>query len=248
MNIAKNLLARIFAFWALLIFAATLLIIIVPTWLSGLWPEPKRSRILHPANQAWMKIFFTLSGVRRIYKGRQHFKKGEAYVVICNHNSFMDPPLSTPGIPYANKTIAKSEMARIPIFGVIYKRGSVLVDRKKEESRKQSYVKMKEVLNLGLHMCIYPEGTRNKTSEPLQRFHDGAFKLAVDTGRPIIPALLFNTKIVLPPGRGFYFWPHTVEMHFLHPIPVDNKTPYQLKEEAFHIMKEYYVSNSKHRS
>ncbi len=58
----------------------------------------------------------------------------------------MDVPMTTPFIPGPNKTIAKIEMASIPVFGVIYKRGSVLVDRKSEESRKNSYVQMKEVL------------------------------------------------------------------------------------------------------
>jgi len=78
-----------------------------------------------------MNFFFTFSGVRRIIKGKQHFKKGENYVVVCNHNSLMDVPVSVTSVP-ANKTIAKIEMAKIPVFGLIYKRGSVLVDRKSE--------------------------------------------------------------------------------------------------------------------
>src|SRR5439155_14872246 len=109
----------------------------------------------------------------------------------------MDVPLTSPGIPGANKTIAKIEMARIPLFGMIYKRGSVLVDRKSEESRRKSFNKMKEVLQMGMHMCIYPEGTRNKTNEPLQRFHDGAFRLAVETKKDIMPAVIFYTNKVL---------------------------------------------------
>jgi 1-acyl-sn-glycerol-3-phosphate acyltransferase len=103
---------------------------------------------------------------------------------------------------------------------------------------------MKGVLAMGLHMCIYPEGTRNKTSEPLQRFHDGAFRLAVETGRPIMPSLIFHTRKVLPPGKSFYFWPHKVEMHFLPPIPVGNKSVQELKDEVFTIMKDYYVQHS----
>lgn len=189
-----------------------------------------------------MKIFFVLTGVRRIFKGKEHFKKGENYIVICNHRSFMDVPLSSPGIPGANKTIAKAGMAKIPLFGLIYKSGSVLVDRTNEQSRKASYMKMKEVLNMGLHMCLYPEGTRNKTSEPLQRFHDGAFRLAVETKKQIIPTVIFYTNIVLPRNKTFYFWPHRVEMHFLPPLQVEQRTVEDLKEEAFEKMKTYYVS------
>lgn len=157
----------------------------------------------------------------------------------------MDVPLSSPAIPGPNKTIAKIEMAKIPVFGVIYKAGSVLVDRKNEHSRKKSYVKMKQVLAMGLHMCIYPEGTRNKTSQPLARFQDGAFKLAIDTGKSIIPAVIFNTNKVLPRDKKFFFWPQPVEMHFLPPISPENKTSEQMKQEAFEIMKEYYVRNNK---
>src|SRR6185436_13938883 len=149
-------------------------------------------------------------------------KQGENYIVICNHNSFMDVPLTTPFIPKANKTIAKIEMARIPVFGLIYKRGSILVDRKDKASRTESFKKMKEVLDMGMHMCIYPEGTRNKTTEPLKAFHDGAFKLAIDTQKPLLPAIIFNTKKVLPAGKQFYYWPSKMELHFLPPVAIKN--------------------------
>jgi 1-acyl-sn-glycerol-3-phosphate acyltransferase len=101
---------------------------------------------------------------------------------------------------------------------------------------------MKEVLHMGLHMCIYPEGTRNKGKEPLQRFHDGAFKLAVETNKAIIPSLIFYTNKVLP-RKPFFFWPHKVEMHFLPPVASIGKTSHQLKEEVFEIMKEYLVNH-----
>jgi 1-acyl-sn-glycerol-3-phosphate acyltransferase len=241
MNFIKNILGRVFAFWALLVFTVTLLLIIIPVWITGLQPEPKRTISLFRIFLVWMKIFFVLTGVKRKFKGTENFKKGENYIVICNHRSFMDIPLSSPGIPGANKTIAKASMARIPLFGLIYKSGSVLVDRKNEQSRKESYTKMKEVLRMGLHMCLYPEGTRNKTSEPLQRFHDGAFRLAIDTQKEIIPAVIFYTSIVLPRNKTFYFWPHKVEMHFLPPVSPQNRTIESIKEEAFEKMKEYYL-------
>jgi 1-acyl-sn-glycerol-3-phosphate acyltransferase len=242
MAILKNILGRIFAFWALIVFISSLLLFALPIWFTGLWQEPNRTKHVYQVFQIWMKFFFVLSGVRRIIRGKDHFAKNQNYIVICNHSSFMDIPLSTPAIPGPNKTIAKVEMAKIPVFGMIYKRGSVLVNRKNEESRRSSFAKMKEVLNMGLHMCIYPEGTRNKTDQPLQRFHDGAFKLAIDTQKEIVPALIFHTTEVLP-RKMFFFWPHKVEMHFLPPIQVKNKTAQQLKEEAYQIMKNHLASN-----
>ena len=232
------------AVWAMLVFSFTLLVTLIPITLVGFWKEPRRTAMTHEIFEGWMKLFFVLSGVRRTYKGRHHFGKGENYVVVCNHNSFMDVPLTTAGIPGAHKTIAKVEMSGIPLFGVIYKRGSVLVDRKSEQSRKESYGKMKDVLRMGLHMCIYPEGTRNKGPEPLQKFHDGAFRLAVDAGKAVLPAVIFHTNKVLPRHKGFFFWPHPIEMHFLPPVPSVHKNAQQLKEEVFQLMKEYYVKNS----
>lgn len=193
-----------------------------------------------------MRLFFFATGCRLKVKGTKNFKPGETYIVICNHNSLMDVPLSTPFIPGANKTIAKAEMAKIPVFGLIYKRGSILVDRGDKNSRRDSFKKMKEVLNMGMHMCIYPEGTRNKTNMPLKEFHDGAFKLAVESGTPVLPALIFNTKKVLPPGKTFFFWPSRMEFHFLPPVAINKSDDFEIVKLNLHnIMSEYYVAHCK---
>ena len=246
MNLLKNILGRIFAFWALVIFVITMLPVVLAMWMIGLIKEPKRTAAFRIISKVWMEVFFFLTGLRLKIKGKENFRKGENYIVICNHNSLMDVPIATPFIPGANKTIAKIEMSRIPLFGLIYKRGSVLVDRKDKNSRTNSFKEMKEVLALGLHMCIYPEGTRNKTDQPLKDFHTGAFRLAVETGKPLLPALMFNTKKALPSGKTFFFWPVKMEIHFLPPVkvaPTDNFE--EVKQQLFELMSHYYVSHQK---
>jgi 1-acyl-sn-glycerol-3-phosphate acyltransferase len=243
MNSIKNIAGRAAAVWALLAFAGTLLVILIPVSLVGLAKEPARSHLSQRIFNVWMSAFFVLSGVRRIVKGKEHFRPGENYVIVCNHNSFMDVPLTSGSIPGTIKTIAKIEMARIPLFGIIYKRGSVLVNRKSERSRKESYLKMREVLKRGFHMCIYPEGTRNKGREPLQPFHDGAFRLSIDARKPVMPAVLFYTNTVLPRHKRFFFWPRPVEMHFLPPVMPDGKTAAELKAEVHAQMKTYYLEH-----
>jgi 1-acyl-sn-glycerol-3-phosphate acyltransferase len=105
---------------------------------------------------------------------------------------------------------------------------------------------MKEVLDLGLHMCIYPEGTRNKTDKPLKEFHNGAFRLAIETGKPILPAILFNTKKALPPDKIFFFWPTRFEIHYLPPVPVSSNNNYEeLKQRLYEMMSSYYVTHQK---
>jgi 1-acyl-sn-glycerol-3-phosphate acyltransferase len=245
-QILKNFIFKILALWALIIFIITLLPVVLLIWIIGLYREPERTQFFTKISKVWMRIFFFLTGCRLKIKGWENFKKGEKYIVVCNHNSLMDVPVTTPFIPGANKTIAKAEMAKIPLFGLIYKRGSVLVDRNDKKSRQDSFRKMKNVLDLGMHICIYPEGTRNTTNLPLKEFHDGAFRLAVETSTPIIPALIFNTKKILPPGKSLYFHPAKIEIHFLQPVNISKGENYKfLKDKVYKIMSEYY---SKHEA
>jgi len=93
-------------------------------------------------------------------------------------------------------------------------------------------------------MSVYPEGTRNRTNEPLKKFHDGAFKLSVETGNAIIPCVIFNTRKVLPANKTFYFWPHKLEMYYLQPVSSIDKSSQELKMEVFEKMKNFYLTKS----
>lgn len=244
MKIFKEIFGRIWAVWALLSFIATFFIFYIPAMLCWLIPEPKGQDIFIKTARLWMNVWLHMAGCPIKIKGKENFAPGKVYVVTCNHNSLMDVPLSCPYIPGPNKTIAKNSFAKIPLFGFFYMKGSVLVDRKSEASRRQSYEKMKAVLAKGMHMSIYPEGTRNRTAEPLKKFHDGAFKLAADTGTAIIPAVIFNTKKALPPGKPFYFWPTRLRMDFLAPVATNGMSYLELKEKVFGIMKDHYTANA----
>jgi len=234
------------AIWMILLFIVTMLIFMIPFLLFCYFlPDPKKTTRFVRFARIWMGIFLPLSGCPLRVKGREKFRKGETYIVVCNHNALIDVPVSSPGIPGGNKTIAKIEMANIPLFGMLYRSGSVLVDRKDEASRRDSFNKMKDALDMGLHMCIYPEGTRNKTTEPLKSFHDGAFRLALTTGKAIIPGIIFNSRKIMPPGKSFYIRPHKLGLHFLDPIrPEPGDTAESLKQRVFKIMWDYYAANS----
>lgn len=245
MKIFRELFGRLWAIWGAILFIVTMLLFMIPFLIIRLLPEPKMTRYFIGFSKVWMQIFLNGIGCPLTVKGKLNFQKDENYIVVCNHNSLMDVPVSCPFIPGGNKTIAKKEMAKTPVFGMLYKMGSVLVDRKSEKSRRDSYLKMKQVLQIGLHMSIYPEGTRNQTDEPLKAFHDGAFRLAIDTRKPIIPALIFNTRKVLPVNKTFFVLPHPLEMHFLAPVHVEpNSTASELKEKVFTMMRDYYVAHS----
>lgn len=205
--------------------------------------EPTAARWHRRVSRVWMTVFLNLIGCPLKVVGKQHYNKQKNYIIVCNHNSLMDVPVTTPFMPRANKTIAKKEFSYVPIFGWIYTLGSVLVDRKSEQSRRKSYDKMKHVLAIGLDMVIYPEGTRNRSDEPLKSFYDGAFRLAADTKKPILPSLIFNTKKVMPANKPFFLWPKKLQLHFLPEVDVAQLSSKQLKEKVFEQMWNYYEAN-----
>jgi 1-acyl-sn-glycerol-3-phosphate acyltransferase len=243
MKILREIIGRVWALWSLVLFVSTMLVFIWFYLVCFLLPEPRASKWHRGVSQVWMVIFLNLAGCPLKIVGKQNVKKGQNYVVVCNHNSLMDVPVSTPFVPHASKTIAKSSFAKVPLFGWIYATGAILVDRKSDKSRRDSIVKMKKILELGLDMVIYPEGTRNRTGQPLKSFYDGAFRLAVDTGKPILPAVLFNTLKVLPPHKPFFMLPHRLEMHFLPEVSSADITYPELKEKIFTMMWNYYEAN-----
>jgi 1-acyl-sn-glycerol-3-phosphate acyltransferase len=242
-NIIKNIFARIWAVWGIITFIATFLIIFIPAMVTYAIPQPKSQRIFIRIAKIWMDIWLRLIGCPVTTKGNEHFADGKTFIVTCNHNTLMDVPVTCPYIPGANKTIAKKSFAKIPLFGLFYRKGSILVDRSSDASRRKSIQDMKKTLALNIHMCIYPEGTRNRTNKPLKEFYDGAFKLAVDTKTSVIPCLLFNTNKALPINKTFYLMPNRLEMHFLPSVSAENISSKELREKVFRIMWDYYTSH-----
>lgn len=243
MKLFKEIFARVWALWGMISFVATFLIIFIPAMCCYLIPDNKGQYIFIRIARLWMHVWLRLVGCPIRVKGLENFKKKETYIVTCNHNALLDPTLSCPFIPGANKTIAKDSFAKVPLFGWYYKKGAVLVNRKNNADRTKSYEKMKQVLAAGMHMSLYPEGTRNRTREPLKSFYDGAFKLSIESGKSIIPALIFNTKKAMPINKTFYLLPQKLEIHFLEPIEPANKSTEHLKEEVFNVMKHYFITH-----
>ena len=233
------------ALWGFVIFAVSFLIIFLPSMVAYLIPGKKGQDYFIWVSRCWMQSWLYLVGCPVIVRGKENFKKGETYVIVYNHNALIDVPLSAPFVPGGNKTIAKSSFAKVPIFGWFYKRGSVLVDRKNDQSRRKSLEMMRSVLQQNIHMCIYPEGTRNRTDQPLKPFYDGAFKLAIDAKKEVMPCVIFGTKEAMPINKGFYLVPKRLEIHFLPTVASIDNTAAELKDKVFDIMKAYYVKGGK---
>ncbi len=96
--------------------------------------------------------------------------------------------------------MAKKELLKIPVFGWIARGACVIVDRSSSESKKKSLEKLKETLEHGISILLFAEGTQNRSKEPLQPFKDGAFRIAIDTQKPILPMVVVGAGKLMPPG------------------------------------------------
>jgi 1-acyl-sn-glycerol-3-phosphate acyltransferase len=241
---AGRLFGHFWATWALVSFVATFLLIFLPSMVSYLMPFRMGQAYFIFVSRIWMRTWLTLVGCPVRIRGYEHFVPGEAYVIVFNHNAFLDVPLSAPFVPGPNKTIAKDSFAKVPIFGFFYRRGSVLVNRNNEISRRRSYEQMRQVLAAGVHMCIYPEGTRNRSKEPLKPFYDGAFKLGQETGKSILPCVITGTRKAMPHDIPFVFYPTRLGMYFLPPVSTAQGSVESVKNQVFEQMKSTYMERS----
>ena len=81
--------------------------------------------------------------------------------------------------------VGKKELVQIPIFGFIYKRAAIMVDRSSSKSRYEVYIRAQKVISKGYSVCIFPETEYVKESIILNPFKQGAFKLAIEHELPI---------------------------------------------------------------
>ena len=113
------------------------------------------------------------------------------------------------------------------------------VDRSSKEARNASKVRMLNELKQGISILIFPEGTRNRTKNPLIPFYDGAFELAIEAQVPILPVVLTNIRKINRVDT-LLVQPGTLEITHLPPIDTKGLSIHQLeelKQRTFDVMK-----------
>lgn len=186
--------------------------------------------------KAWSWVFSMLTFIRYDVINRENIVKGKSYIYISNHTSFLDLPGIAMTIRGQFRPLAKKELLRIPVFGWITRATCVVVDRSSNESRKKSISYLKEILNLGINILIFPEGTQNRTGEILQPFKDGAFRIAADTQKALVPLLVIGAGKLMPPGT-IRLRPGRIKIIVGKEIPVAaDENISELKQKAFNIM------------
>jgi 1-acyl-sn-glycerol-3-phosphate acyltransferase len=166
---------------------------------------------------------------------------GVPTIVMCNHSSLYDIPLSLAAFPCNSlRMLAKKEMAKLPVMG----RAMVVaefpfIDRKNRHQAMKDLAFVHKLLNSGIVMWIAPEGTRSKDGL-LGPFKKGAFITAIQANAMIIPIGIRGANQILPARTYQFNLNQVAEVHVGEPIDasqytVDNKD--ELLERVHHVMK-----------
>ena len=178
----------------------------------------------------WIRTL-NLSGIRFSTEGREKLEKGKAYVYVPNHMSYMDPPAMIRAIPGQFRPLGKDSLTKIPFFGWMYKRVVITLNRDNARSRAKSVQRMQDTLDAGISVLVFPEGKINETKETLLRFYDGAFRIAIATGTPVVPVTIMNTDKIMPDGNELLgMRPGIVKVEFHDPVPTEGLTQEDLPE------------------
>lgn len=167
----------------------------------------------------WAKVVLFGMGFFPILTKKERIERKKSYMFVANHTSMTDIMLMLYCVKNPFVFVGKKELVHIPVFGWVYKRSCILVDRKSPRSRKEVFDQAQARLNQGLSICIFPEGgVSDDESIVLDTFKDGAFRLAIDHQIPIAPLVFFDNKRRFP----FTFYkgsPGKMRAEVLVPVP-----------------------------
>jgi 1-acyl-sn-glycerol-3-phosphate acyltransferase len=203
--VVTDLLARAkrFAGWSgRVIFTGYILLVLLGT-LPVLWayllvlPPGRRA---DRATKRWSRLALTLCGLRPRVTGLANLNGLRSGILLANHASYIDPIVLMAAIPAEFRFIAKRALADYPLIGtVIRKAEHSTIDKSRMLERLAGAEELARRLHAGELLLLFPEGTFVR-SPGLLPFRLGAFRAAVDAGRPIVPVAIRGTRDVLPDG------------------------------------------------
>ena len=170
------------------------IIVLFPFILATILSE-KTYPLFFKIARLWSKIILIGMGFNYSIEGDEVFEDRKSYMLVANHTSMTDIMLMLIAVknhPFV--FVGKKELAKIPIFGFIYKRVCILVDRANSKSRYQVFERAQKRIHQGLSICIFPEGGVPEEHIVLDEFKDGAFRIAIEHGLPIVPMVFFDNK------------------------------------------------------
>jgi len=229
--------------WMILLGAVLTFLFVIPVLVLSIKKE--HYPIAYKFIRLWCFGMFYGMGFRYelIKLTEKKIDKNRQYVFISNHTSIMDvmlPCILMPHHPLCY--VGKKELVKIPVFGLVYKRICVMVDRSSAKSRADVYRRCAERMEEGESIVIFPEGgVAEDTSIILDTFKDGAFTLASKHHAPLAVFTFVGLKEMFPfdASRGF---PGKVKVYFTDIIEPDQSVS-ELKTEAFNQIKNVLVNH-----
>jgi 1-acyl-sn-glycerol-3-phosphate acyltransferase len=157
--------------------------------------------LLYKTGMAITRTAVRVTGTRVAVRGLDALDPAGTYIFMSNHVSNLDPAILIPLIPRRTSVLVKKELWRIPIVARAFDLASLVpVERSKRQAAIQSIRRAGEVMQQGVNMMVYPEGTRS-TDGHLLPFKKGPFYLAAETGFPIVPVTILGTFQMMPKGK-----------------------------------------------
>lgn len=185
-----------------LLFAILYLIIGIPV-LGIEWIISKFNRKAADISQLRMvqwafRVILFICGTKVTVIGEENVPKDEAVLYIGNHKSYFDIIITYARCPGLTGYVAKNDMAKVPLLSLWMKRLYCLFINRDDvkEALKTILAGIDHIKN-GISMCIFPEGTRNKTDDLMLPFKEGSFKMAEKTGCAIVPMAITGSADIL---------------------------------------------------
>ena len=165
-----------------------------------------------------IRLGLRAAGIRVRVEGKENIPPGRSCIFLSNHVSNLDPPVLLPSMPGMTSVFLKKELMKIPLLGTAMRMGKyvpVARGHSREDAR-QSVEAAADALRSGLHITLFPEGTRSPDGKLLP-FRKGAFFLAMDTGAPVVPVVIRGTAAMMRKG-SLKIYPGQATVRFLPPL------------------------------
>lgn len=175
-------------------------------------------RWAHALGGVWGKLLIGLNPFWRVQiRGMKHVRRRQGYVLVANHASLSDI-VCLFALGHQFKWLAKKSLFKIPFLGwSMSAMGYIPLERGRHGSIRTSYRQALDWLKRNVSVLIFPEGTRSRSGE-MGHFKSGAFRLAIEAGRPILPLVLAGTQDVISKGKAAFGKPGTAYLGILPPV------------------------------
>jgi 1-acyl-sn-glycerol-3-phosphate acyltransferase len=161
--------------------------------------------------------------------GFENIQPGQRYLMVCNHQSFIDIPLVA-FVPLDTKCLARSDLFRLPWAGWALRMSKeISVDRKDARNSARAMMQAVRVLRGGCSVLIFAEGTRSPDGELLP-FSEGPFQLAIREGVPVLPLVIDGTGRNLGKNAALFRSSAPLFLSILPPVKVEGWSAKQAGE------------------